>query len=135
MPEFDFVMTYPYFLLAKRSNPETVIVDENLCLCLFTDIHLVDQFYHDKHGNDGFTLGMETCTMPDCATLKQILRECPSELAQQGCTSIAIDASRHRIVGYFSMEDFIGEVSEKSRAPKLAASSLAYRSLVLLSPR
>jgi hypothetical protein len=115
MPEFDFVMTYPcYFLLTKHSNPETVIVDENLCLCLFTDIHLVEQFYHEKYGNDGFTLEIETCTIPDCATLTQILRECQSELAQQGCTSIAIDASRHRMVGYFSLDDFMGEVSEKS---------------------
>lgn len=114
MPEIDFVMTYPcYLLLTERENPETIIVDNEGCLCLFTDIHLVEQFYKGKYGDNFETRQIQTCTIPDRVALTKILRESQSELASQGCNSIAIDATPNRMVGYVAMDEFIAEITKE----------------------
>lgn len=41
----DFVVTYPaFFLLNDHDAPEIVEIDGKLCVCLFTDVDLVQTF-------------------------------------------------------------------------------------------
>jgi len=44
-------MTYPaFFLLNEHDAPDLVEIDGRLCVCLFTDVDLVQTFYRDKYG-------------------------------------------------------------------------------------
>lgn len=115
MPEVDFLMTYPcYFLLTEKENPESVVIDGERCICLFTDIHLVEPFYKDKHGDNFATRQIQTWTMTERIGLLKTLKDWQPELAPQNVTHVAIDATPGKQTSYVTIAELIEDLENRT---------------------
>jgi hypothetical protein len=113
MPEVDFAMTYPcHFLMNGQGNPESVVIDGESCICLFTDRDLVERFYKDKYGDNFATRAIEVLTMPERLALIQTLRDWQPQLTPQGCIHVAIDTSPGKTAAYVTFAELLKELEK-----------------------
>lgn len=108
MLDIDFVMTYPcYFLLTEKMNPESVIIRDDLCVCLFTDYDLVESFYKEKYGKHFVIRKIQVIEVKNQPGLVDFLTEKQPELAQENVLYLAIDTSPGKMVGRVLISEFI----------------------------
>jgi hypothetical protein len=102
----DFVMTYPaFFLLNEHDTPEIVDIDDNICLCLFTDVDLLQSFYREKHGKGDEHV--QVIAAHSRAELLQILKEWQPIFATDGIRFVGFDVSPWRRPMYGELVGFI----------------------------
>jgi hypothetical protein len=115
MPEVDFAMTYPcHFLLTEQGNPESVVIDGEKCICLFTDRDLVERFYKDKYGDMFATRTIEVLTLPERLALIQTIRDWQTQLAPQGCSHVAIDTSPGKVAAYVTFAELLKDLEKQT---------------------
>jgi len=117
MPEADFPMTYPcYLLLTAKGNAETIIVDGHLCLCLFLDRHDVELFYKDKYGDNFDQRQIDGMAFTGKYGLIETLQGLNDDLVANNIRHISIDFCPGKQILYVSIDEFIKEI-EKQEDP------------------
>ncbi len=108
VPDVDFVMTYPcYLLLRSNAHPGSVVSRGDHCICLFTDRDLVETFYKGAYGDNSAGRSIEVITMPDKPGLLEMLHSVESELADQGFSHLALDATPGKRIACVLIREFI----------------------------
>jgi hypothetical protein len=113
MPDIDFAMTYPcYLLLTASGNPESIVVDGRTCVCLFTDEDLVKGFYRGKYGPSASDREFEVDAFLEYDGLIGTIREWEKEFADQGVFHIAIDPTPGKMTAYVEIQEFIAKLEK-----------------------
>jgi hypothetical protein len=103
-------MKYPsYFLCCDDGGAACIEAGGNECVCLFTDVEVLRNFFRDKqleeHGAIGDESAIEVVECSDHDDVLEILES--AESPNDGAPFIAIDPIPGKQVRYFAMSEFI----------------------------
>lgn len=109
----DFVMTYPaFFLLNEHDAPDLVEIDGRLCVCLFTDVDLVQTFYRDKYGKGHEHA--QVIVAKSRTELLQIVKQWQPVFEHDAIRFVAFDVSPRRRPMYGELAEFIAMLEAAS---------------------
>lgn len=108
----DFLMTYPcYFLCGEGGGLQCNTVDGKDCLCLFTNLEVLQQFWTTMHQQvhgpaaANLTVAFDTCDDRD--GLLNRMKSGEKELAKAGFRHIVINPRQGWPAQYVTIRDFI----------------------------
>jgi len=109
----DFEMTYPSFILLRQDGetPFVVLQDDERCICLFTDEHLLKQFYSfhifESTGQTTARAQFQAARCEDRDTLLKVLDELQPALIDNGIYRIALDVTPSKRIVSVLTADFL----------------------------
>ena len=85
-----------YLLLKDDGTAETVVLGGERCLCVFTDLDLLQAFYRALYGGDFVTRDVGTLKFDGVVMLRAFLSSNEAKLAAQGVRHFAVDPAPNR---------------------------------------
>lgn len=115
VPGPDYLMTYPCFILMNEGVPTAILVEGELCICLFTDRDLVNQFYMAQMPNPlpGKSI-VEVAEASDRKLLIHILKTWKPGFVECKITRVAVDPTPGRMVRTARIDDFIAMLQRQN---------------------
>lgn len=111
MPDVDFVMTFPcYFLQTERGNIESVVVNGDTCICLFTDSDILETWYQEKYSANFIPRTADVVKILNIGELRGTLEEIHPQLVAQDVYHLVIDPTPGKLVGQVTIREFLDHV-------------------------